>query len=730
MTRASLSKRRFRMCGQRRRLFLETLERRALLATITVTSLGDNTLSDGQVTLREAILAAEGDIAVDGSNAGSGADTIEFAANLVANDDATISVVEFDDGLNNGEAGPTAFVITSAITINGSTGVNGISLQRTGSEFRLFHVQGTGDLTLRSLTLRNGLARGRNGASGSGAGGGTAGVGGTILNEGALTLLRSTITGSQAIGGDGNQASTGDSGGGGGGGVGSNAGGGGNPEGGFGGGPNGGAEETSGGPGGGGGGGSKEDNPNGSTFGGDGGDGGIFGGGGGGGFAQSGGGAQGDGTANGGDGGDGGFGGGGGGGGSARAIQSSDNPVAGGAGQGGFGGGSGVAGAANDGNTPTATGDGGGGAGLGGAIFNLGGTVTISQSTLSGNTAQGGVSGSYGSSTGDGSGGHGFGGDLFNRNGTVTIESSTIAGNTVAGGVTAGTDGIGLAGGIYNLGDGVGKTATLVLDNSIVADSSVNSDVVGGTINSGTSSTSGNSNLIEFQLGFGGTIVTTADPQLQALADRGGPTPTHGLPGTSPAVDVGSNAASPAATDQRGGGYPRIYDGDLDGTSIIDIGAVEFIRFDFGDASDLGLGANGVRSITEVGTDTRYSNMGPNGNANFSVQSPAIAYSETDNEYFVVWPGDTDVGSVDNEFEIFGQRINAADSARVGSRIRISHQGPDGNVNFFVSNPAVTWNSSNNQYFVVWQGEAADNENEIFGQRLAANGISWASMCA
>lgn len=58
---------------------LESLEVRAMLATITVTSLADNMDVDGSVTLREAIEAANSDVSVDGSVAGSGADTIEFA---------------------------------------------------------------------------------------------------------------------------------------------------------------------------------------------------------------------------------------------------------------------------------------------------------------------------------------------------------------------------------------------------------------------------------------------------------------------------------------------------------------------------------------------------------------------------------------------------------------------------------------------------------------------------
>ena len=83
----------------------------------------------------------------------------------------------------------------------------------------------------------------------------------------------------------------------------------------------------------------------------------------------------------------------------------------------------------------------------------------------------------------------------------------------------------------------------------------------------------------------------------------------------------------------------------------------------------------------EVGTnDFRISDMGPDGNTNFDAQDPAVAYNSTNNEYLVVWRGDDDTAPlVDNELEIFGQRLNAATGAAVGTNdFRISDMGPDG----------------------------------------------------
>lgn len=66
------------------RTSLEELEVRELLAIITVTSLADDLTVNSQITLREALMAANGNVSVDGSPAGSpGLDTIRFQPGLV-----------------------------------------------------------------------------------------------------------------------------------------------------------------------------------------------------------------------------------------------------------------------------------------------------------------------------------------------------------------------------------------------------------------------------------------------------------------------------------------------------------------------------------------------------------------------------------------------------------------------------------------------------------------------
>lgn len=122
---------------------------------------------------------------------------------------------------------------------------------------------------------------------------------------------------------------------------------------------------------------------------------------------------------------------------------------------------------------------GGGGAGLGGAIFNFGGTLTVTNSTFFGNAAIGGSGGNNGGGLAGSQGGSGFGGAILNLNGSVTLTNVTLDGDSAvagAGGSTGGPNGSAEGADIYNLayGDinpfsGAASTASVSLTNTILA---------------------------------------------------------------------------------------------------------------------------------------------------------------------------------------------------------------------------------------------------------------------
>jgi hypothetical protein len=216
----------------------------------------------------------------------------------------------------------------------------------------------------------------------------------------------------------------------------------------------------------------------------------------------------------------------------------------------------------------------------GGGIFNTA-TMTVQSSTLSNNLGQGG------------------GGGIFNTD-ALTITDSTISGNTSPGGFGGGVCGEGntatltnctitanSASGASGLGGGVfSGDAADALNNTIVAGNFSGSGpipndiflggagrlvgdhcLIGDAGSSGgiTNGTSGNI------VGVNGSGTLAIDTILNPiLADYGGPTETHLLVCSSPAIDAGENSLATAAlltTDQRGA--PRV------AGAAVDIGAVE-----------------------------------------------------------------------------------------------------------------------------------------------------------
>jgi PKD repeat protein len=54
--------------------------------------------------------------------------------------------------------------------------------------------------------------------------------------------------------------------------------------------------------------------------------------------------------------------------------------------------------------------------------------------------------------------------------------------------------------------------------------------------------------------------------------------------------------------------------------------------------------------------------------------------------------------------------------------LRISSQGPDGDPAFRANDAAIAWNSADDGYLVVWDGDRTAGELEVYGQRVAADG--------
>ncbi len=174
----------------------------------------------------------------------------------------------------------------------------------------------------------------------------------------------------------------------------------------------------------------------------------------------------------------------------------------------------------------------------GGGLYNDRGNVTLNGVTISGNTA---------GKDGGGINNAGSGAVLSLTN--VTLSTNTAAGS--GGGLwtsrgVAATN-VTIANNVASGGDGVfgqGGSALVTFKNSLLynpagANSNRAMTSLGNNIDSdGTAALTGSGDLV-------------ADPQLAALANYGGMTPTHALFAGSPAINAGTSVGAPA-TDQRG----------------------------------------------------------------------------------------------------------------------------------------------------------------------------------
>ena len=270
--------------------------------------------------------------------------------------------------------------------------------------------------------------------------------------------------------------------------------------------------------------------------------------------------------------------------------------------------------------------------GRGGAIYNVGGTMVLSNSILVNNTAANGGAMNNAASASpsvpanltiincifDGNSSTSSGGALqnfststvhirgtsvinntsngtgiagaFQANGTVTITNSTFSGNASPAGTGGGVyfNGTNLimtnttitANSSLNGGGGLHRSATTLVGNvrnTIIAGNSgaAATPDVSGTITSQGNNLIGN---VGTSLGWVASDILNQPANLGPLAANGGPTPTHALLPGSPALDAGNNCVIdlscgtanppvPVNVDQRGSSRPA--------GPTVDIGSVE-----------------------------------------------------------------------------------------------------------------------------------------------------------
>lgn len=254
------------------------------------------------------------------------------------------------------------------------------------------------------------------------------------------------------------------------------------------------------------------------------------------------------------------------------------------------------------------------GGALGGGVYvgYAGGTVTVTDSTLSGNRATGRpYAAGYGYFTAD----QGMGGAILSHN-HIRAERSTFSGNEAGSGgaiamiggdiaadrlvlinsTVSGNTAQSMGGGIWTLLGGVRLSNSTIafneagygaggmlpqhplfqgvydfpprIDSSIVAANTTYYGIADIDTQLPKLVIAGSGNLIGASSVAVPPDTLAGDPRLLPLADNGGPTRTHALAADSPAIDAGANPEG-LVHDQRGEGHAR-----LSGAAV-DIGAFE-----------------------------------------------------------------------------------------------------------------------------------------------------------
>jgi CSLREA domain-containing protein len=343
----------------------------------------------------------------------------------------------------------------------------------------------------------------------------------------------------------------------------------------------------------------------------------------------------------------------------------------------------------------------GGSNGGGGGIAQLSvWTVIANRTTVSGNVSQGSAGGIMiqASSVGrfinctvsGNTAQSGSGGGFSNDSGTIlALTNTTVTGNSASGSGNA----------IITNGGPARLRNTIVALNGSGPDLSGSFTSQGHNLigNPGSGGFSGSTGFTDGVNGdHVGTSATPLNPQLGPLTNNGGPTKTHALLSTSPALDAGDDCVTQAAhcgdadipqltTDQRGTVFNRLVDSpDADAIATVDIGAYEtqawladiantstnedttvLVTFDAGDTS----------TITSVTATSDKPTLVPNDSAHLSVAlagstevvtiNPAANQVGTSN--ITVTVNRTGGGSASKTFLLTVNPVNDAPSFTEGS---------------------------------------------------------------
>jgi len=213
-----------------------------------------------------------------------------------------------------------------------------------------------------------------------------------------------------------------------------------------------------------------------------------------------------------------------------------------------------------------------GGAARGGGLLAVSWGV-VTNCTFYSNTVYGGKGGDGGDGLGSlpqagdgGDGGNGIGGAVYNS-GSLSLVNSTLAGSGAYGGTNGVAGTTGTAGSDGQVGASWG--GNIANDYACTIRGSIFASPTSGGCGHGTFIDAGYNISSDGTMSLGGSSLANTNPKLNSPAMNGGPTPTMGLQGDSPAINKIPKNDAPVM-DQRGVPRPLPLNG------LADVGAYEY----------------------------------------------------------------------------------------------------------------------------------------------------------
>lgn len=127
--------------------------------------------------------------------------------------------------------------------------------------------------------------------------------------------------------------------------------------------------------------------------------------------------------------------------------------------------------------------------------------------------------------------------------------------------------------------------------------------------------------------------------------------------------------------------------------------------------------------VFAIGSQSRLTRVGPDGNANVDASDPAVAYNSADNEFLIAWVGATTVGG---DVEILGQVLdgNGVPKGSVNRLTNVPTGAP--------AQPVLSYSPVTNQYILGYIGPplASDvvnnptGQREVMAQAVTATGVA------